>query len=221
MVGGRGTSVGALEPGAGAGVAELRAAGRRGPADSEPASRCARAAPDSQPTACWSRRSTLFGRLRLRSAQELFRTNCRARLEAMPGVQSAAFVAHRRRSAIAATRRRRSRSTATSRRPTSADRRLQRSRPRLFFATIGIPLVAGREFTRADDEKRRPVAVVNETMAAQYWRGADPVGRALQVKGRWMRVVGVAEAKYGNLLETPKPSSTCRCASTRSDNGAA
>jgi predicted permease len=75
-----------------------------------------------------------------------------------------------------------------------------------FFATMGIPLLSGREFTRADDEAAPLVAVVDETMAAQYWRGADPVGRRVQVKGRWMQVVGVARtAKYRNLLETPKP----------------
>jgi predicted permease len=74
-----------------------------------------------------------------------------------------------------------------------------------YFATVGIPLVTGREFTRADDEKSALVAVVNEAMAAKYWRGDDPVGRRLQVKGRSMRVIGVArQAKYGNLLETPK-----------------
>ncbi len=74
-----------------------------------------------------------------------------------------------------------------------------------YLATTGIPLVAGREFTRADDENAPPVAVVNETMAAQYWRGADPVGRRVQVKGRWMQVVGVAkDAKYMTLTESPK-----------------
>ena len=75
-----------------------------------------------------------------------------------------------------------------------------------YLSTIGIPLVSGREFTRADNETAPPVAVVNEAMAAQYWRGKDPVGSRLQAKGRWMRVVGVAKiSKYGNLRETPKP----------------
>jgi predicted permease len=74
-----------------------------------------------------------------------------------------------------------------------------------YFATIGIPLVTGREFARSDDEKSALVAIVNETMASRFWRGADPVGRRLQVKGRSMRVVGVARAsKYGNLLEPAK-----------------
>jgi macrolide transport system ATP-binding/permease protein len=75
-----------------------------------------------------------------------------------------------------------------------------------YFATLGIPLISGREFTRADNETGPLAAIVDETMAAQFWRGADPVGRRVQVRGRWMRVVGVARAaKYHNLLETPKP----------------
>jgi macrolide transport system ATP-binding/permease protein len=75
-----------------------------------------------------------------------------------------------------------------------------------YFVTMGIPLVSGREFTRADDERAALVAVVNEKMASQYWRGKDPIGERLQVKSRWMRVVGVAkDSKYESVRETPKP----------------
>src|SRR5712664_1235348 len=75
-----------------------------------------------------------------------------------------------------------------------------------YFATIGIPLVSGREFTRADDEKAALVAVVNQTMAAQYWIGKNPIGQRVQVRGRWMQVVGVAkDSKYESVRETPKP----------------
>jgi putative ABC transport system permease protein len=75
-----------------------------------------------------------------------------------------------------------------------------------YLATMGIPLLSGREFTRADVETAPWVAVVNEAMASQYWRGRDPVGQRLQVKGRWVQVVGVAKiSKYGNLRETSKP----------------
>jgi predicted permease len=75
-----------------------------------------------------------------------------------------------------------------------------------YFVTMGIPLVSGREFTRADDEKAAPVAVVNETMAAKYWRGKNPIGERVQVKGRWMQVVGVAkDSKYQSVRETSKP----------------
>ncbi len=75
-----------------------------------------------------------------------------------------------------------------------------------YFVTMGIPVVSGREFTRADDEKAALVAVVNETMASRYWRGKDPIGERVQVKDRWMRVVGVAkDSKYSSMRETPKP----------------
>jgi macrolide transport system ATP-binding/permease protein len=75
-----------------------------------------------------------------------------------------------------------------------------------YFRTMGIALVSGREFTRGDDEKAALVAIVNETMAAQYWRGKNPIGERVQVKGRWTQVVGVArDSKYQSVRETPKP----------------
>jgi len=75
-----------------------------------------------------------------------------------------------------------------------------------YLATMGIPLLAGRELTRADDETAPLVAVVNETMAAQYWRGQEPVGKRLRVDGRWLQVVGVAKtSKYAKLREAPIP----------------
>jgi macrolide transport system ATP-binding/permease protein len=75
-----------------------------------------------------------------------------------------------------------------------------------YFVTMGIPLMSGREFTPADDEKAALVAVVNETMAAQYWRGSNPIGERVQVKGRWIQVVGIAkDSKYQSVRETPKP----------------
>jgi predicted permease len=75
-----------------------------------------------------------------------------------------------------------------------------------YLATMGIPLVSGREFTRADNETAPPAAIVNDAMAAQFWPGRDPVGSRLQVKGKWLQVVGVAKvSKYERLMETPQP----------------
>ena len=75
-----------------------------------------------------------------------------------------------------------------------------------YLATLGIPLVSGREFLRSDDGSAPLVAVVNQSMAKRYWRGEDPLGRRLQVKGRWARVIGVvADSKYESMGETPKP----------------
>ncbi len=75
-----------------------------------------------------------------------------------------------------------------------------------FFATMGIPLVSGRPFVRADDESAPPVAVVNEAMAAKYWPRSNPLGRIFHLKGRAVQVVGVSKmSKYGSLLESSKP----------------
>jgi predicted permease len=74
-----------------------------------------------------------------------------------------------------------------------------------YFKTIGIPLEAGREFAAADDERAELVAIVNEEMAAKYWRGSNPIGQRVQVKGRWMTVVGVAKnSKYESVRESPR-----------------
>ncbi|HEY2165056.1 MAG TPA: ABC transporter permease, partial [Gemmatimonadaceae bacterium] len=60
------------------------------------------------------------------------------------------------------------------------------------FATFGIPVVRGRGFTDADREGAPPVAIVSETMARQYWPGADPIGKRLERGPRdLITVVGV------------------------------
>jgi macrolide transport system ATP-binding/permease protein len=75
-----------------------------------------------------------------------------------------------------------------------------------YFATLGIPLISGREFPRADDENAPRVAIVNQTMVARYWRGQNPIGQRLQVKGNWVQVVAVVkDSKYYNMDETPRP----------------
>jgi macrolide transport system ATP-binding/permease protein len=74
-----------------------------------------------------------------------------------------------------------------------------------YFKTLGIPIVAGREFQRTDDENAVPIAIVNETMAVKYWPGKDPIGQRLKVKDRWLQIVGVAKnVKYENKLELPR-----------------
>ena len=74
-----------------------------------------------------------------------------------------------------------------------------------YFATMGIPLISGREFTRADDENAPRVGVVNQTMVARYWRGQNPIGQRLQVKGNWVQVVGIAaDSKYYSMEENAR-----------------
>jgi predicted permease len=76
-----------------------------------------------------------------------------------------------------------------------------------YFRTLGIPLLSGREFQTADLD--REVAVINETMARQFWPGQSPVGRVVTVKGRFAgayQVIAVArDCKYHQLRESPRP----------------
>ncbi len=75
-----------------------------------------------------------------------------------------------------------------------------------YFKTLNIPILSGREFQRTDDENALPVAIVNETMAAKYWQGRDPVGQQFRLKDRWLHIVGVAKnVNYENKLELPRP----------------
>jgi predicted permease len=75
-----------------------------------------------------------------------------------------------------------------------------------YFTTLGIPIVSGREFTRTDDENVPPLAIINETMAAKYWPGKDPVGQRLKAKDRWLQIVGIAKnSNYHTKTETPIP----------------
>ena len=73
-----------------------------------------------------------------------------------------------------------------------------------FLATMGIRLISGRDFTRADDDRALNVSIVDETMAAQFWPNRDPVGQRLQVNGRWLHIVGVASAAKYHTLQEPR-----------------
>jgi putative ABC transport system permease protein len=81
-----------------------------------------------------------------------------------------------------------------------------------YFRTLGVPLLAGREFAEADTPGARPAAVVNETMARAFFPGRDPVGGRIKIGGsdrpqnQYMDVVGVvADVKYRGLAEAAAP----------------
>jgi predicted permease len=50
-----------------------------------------------------------------------------------------------------------------------------------FFATIGTPLMAGRDFTDADRRGSAPVVIINERAAALLWPGANPLGHRVSI----------------------------------------
>jgi predicted permease len=78
-----------------------------------------------------------------------------------------------------------------------------------YFATLGIPLVAGREFTEADRADSRPVAIVNEAFARKFKLGRNVVGARIGTtvgKPPDVEIVGlVADAAYESAREAPPP----------------
>jgi predicted permease len=74
-----------------------------------------------------------------------------------------------------------------------------------YFETMGIPLLAGREFTREDVQTKAPVVIINRTMAHRFFGDASPLGKHVQfVEGKHprMEIVGVVEdSKYNDLRE--------------------
>ena len=80
-----------------------------------------------------------------------------------------------------------------------------------YFATLGTGLVAGRDFTPADQGRPNPVAIVNESMARQFFGEVNPIGRTFSVQrgdstGAAMEIVGVVrDAKYQVLTEENQP----------------
>jgi predicted permease len=75
-----------------------------------------------------------------------------------------------------------------------------------YLVTMRTPLLAGREFTLADDAKAERVAIVNKALVDRYWPGQDAVGKRIDVAGRGFTVVGVAaNGKYRRMVYEQAP----------------
>ncbi len=77
-----------------------------------------------------------------------------------------------------------------------------------FFRVLDIPILHGRAFTGADRDGAAPVAIVDETMARQYWPGEDALGRRFRIgsSGPWMEIVGIAgDVIHDDLRDAPDP----------------
>ena len=90
-----------------------------------------------------------------------------------------------------------------------------------YFATLGVPIVAGRDFTAADtrevkhgndaDDFRPATVMINETFARKFFAGRDPIGRHLGFGSdpgtkTDMEVIGVVkDIKYTNLRDEIPP----------------
>jgi predicted permease len=77
-----------------------------------------------------------------------------------------------------------------------------------YLHTLQIPLVAGRDLNAGDTEKSQPVALVNQSFAARYWPGQNPLGKRIMndISGKTFIVVGVTRnTAFANLNADPDP----------------
>jgi predicted permease len=79
-----------------------------------------------------------------------------------------------------------------------------------YFATMGIPLRAGRLFDEHDDSNPE-VAVINQTAAHRIWPGEDPVGQRIKLGSTpetepWVTVIGVVgDVRHNGIDVAPLP----------------
>ena len=75
-----------------------------------------------------------------------------------------------------------------------------------YFKTMGIPMMAGRDFTSRDDRESPLVLVVNKTAADRYWPDEDPVGQKIQVGDSNAEIIGVVgDVRQLSLAQEPSP----------------
>jgi putative ABC transport system permease protein len=78
-----------------------------------------------------------------------------------------------------------------------------------YFRTLAVPLIAGREFIRADSSDAAKVAIVNEQFAEKFHLGRDVIGKRMS-RARDsvldMEIVGlVRDARHINMKEAIPP----------------
>jgi predicted permease len=75
-----------------------------------------------------------------------------------------------------------------------------------YFGVMGIPVVAGRDFSDMDNRSSQPVAIVNEAFVRRFLPGQEPLGRRFDTWGKWWTIVGVAkDSRYHSRTGPPEP----------------
>jgi len=75
-----------------------------------------------------------------------------------------------------------------------------------YFETLSIRLLAGRLFADEDNRKdSEPVAIINETLAEQFWPGESPLDKRVRRpnSSHWVRVVAVVGDVINSALDQP------------------
>ena len=73
-----------------------------------------------------------------------------------------------------------------------------------FFATLGIPILAGRDFDGTDTETSRLVAVVNQQLVKEYFPNINPIGRTFLSNKNHIEIIGISgDTRYADLRNDP------------------
>jgi predicted permease len=78
-----------------------------------------------------------------------------------------------------------------------------------YFATLGVPIVQGRNFASADTPTSPGVVIVNEAFARKHWPNDTAIGKVIRsgsLEGRAFEIVGIcADYKVSTIGESPTP----------------
>jgi putative ABC transport system permease protein len=88
-----------------------------------------------------------------------------------------------------------------------------------YFSILRIPLAQGRIWDHAETMRGAPLAVINQTMARQFWPNSNPVGQQIRIpglkeelpyspavagiEGSWLQIVGVCADVLDDGLRKP------------------
>jgi predicted permease len=78
-----------------------------------------------------------------------------------------------------------------------------------YFATMGIPVRRGRDFTELDRDGQDPVAIISESVARKFWPNEDAIGKRIgyPYPSPWMTIVGIVpDTKQDSLRDTSSTS---------------
>jgi predicted permease len=77
-----------------------------------------------------------------------------------------------------------------------------------YFATMGLPVLSGREFTDEDRTGGPRVVMVSDVAAARFWPGEDALGKRVRFgsNDEWHTIVGITQGvRHSGLAQDPRP----------------
>lgn len=73
-----------------------------------------------------------------------------------------------------------------------------------YFGTLGIPLLAGRDFDRRDETGGLKSVIVSETLAKRHFPDRSPIGQSILFDGVREIIAVAKDTRYGNVKDAPR-----------------